>query len=139
MKEMPLLVVAKELENYIADLFDSYEKETTINIEKTVEKVANDFANELKTVTPVSDTSGGKYGHIKNNINVKTETKNGKKRYVVNFGKKAYLSTLLEFGWTTKNGISVRRQAFIRPLFDRNKDRYFKQIKEAVERGGDNV
>ena len=134
-KVMPLSQIENEIEDFIASQINSYAKELEVKIDKELEEVANDFVEKLKPVTPVDyDSDGGKYGHLRDNLNVKKKKSKGHTSFVVNYGKKGWLSTLLEYGWTAVNGRLIKRKAFIRPTFEKNKERYFKKIKQAVEK-----
>ena len=48
--------------------------------------------------------------------------------------RKWQISHLLEFGWTHQSGKRIDRQPFVRPLFDANKERYYKMYKEALSK-----
>lgn len=130
-KVLTIPEVERELENVLAEMIDSYQKELEINVEKELQECAEDFKNELYPKTPTSKK--GK-DHLRDNLTVtKKKTKN-EKSFIVHFGQKGWLSTLQEYGWTTVNGRIIKRPAFIRPTFEKNKERYFNKIKEAVKR-----
>lgn len=130
----PLSQVAKELNKMMAEMFTEYSEELQEKADKVTADVAQDFANQLATVTPRSDSDTE---HLADTVTVTTKDEKslGKKtkvRYV--HYKKFQLAHLLEFGWTTKNGRRIERTPFVRPLFDNNKEKYYNMYKEAVKK-----
>lgn len=130
----PIEVVAEKFEEMIAGFLDDYEKELSVNIEQAVKEAANMFANDLRPKVPVSDGDGGSQGHLRDNLKVTKKIVNGRPVYIAHFGKKGWLSVLLEYGWTKRNGKKMERKPFIRPTYDQNEQKYYNHIKEAVER-----
>jgi len=135
MAKIAIIDFDKELGPYIASLVDTYEKEMIVNLNDVIENIATDFKDKLQAVTPVSKGDGGKYGHLRDNIKIGQKKKdNGSIARTVHFGKKSWLATLLEYGWTAKNGKLVHEnKPFVRPVFERNQEMYFQMIKKAVE------
>lgn len=130
----PLSQVAKELDSILSSMITEYSEELQEKADKITEEVAQDFAKKLKEVTPRSDEGDV---HMADTVVVipKTQKAYGrakKVRYVA-YGK-WQISHLLEFGWTSKNGKRVDRKPFVRPLFDQNKERYFKMYKEGLNK-----
>lgn len=130
----PLSQVANELNSMIAEFLTEYSEELQEKADKVTEEVAKDFAEKLKTVTPRSDEGPV---HMADTVKITTrkEKSLGKKVKVrfVSYGK-WQISHLLEFGWTHQSGKRIDRQPFVRPLFDENKDRYYKMYKEALSK-----
>ena len=58
--------------------------------------------------------------------------KGGKGKALYVHYEKWQIAHLLEFGWTKRNGERLERTPYIRPLFDRNKEKYFNMYKEAL-------
>ena len=132
----PLSQVANELDNMIAEFLTEYSEELQEKADKVTEEVAEDFAEKLKTVTPRSD-EGPVHMADTVKLTTKKEKSFGKKVKVrfVSYGK-WQISHLLEFGWTHQSGKRIDRQPFVRPLFDQNKERYFKMYKEELSKDG---
>ena len=130
----PLSQVANELNSIVAGFLTEYSEELQEKADKVTEEVAKDFAEKLKTVTPRSD-EGPVHMADTVKITTKKEKSLGKKVKVrfVSYGK-WQISHLLEFGWTHQSGKRIDRQPFVRPLFDENKDRYYKMYKEALSK-----
>lgn len=132
--EYPLSIVAKEMNKIISDIVQDYETELNPKVDKITEDIANDFAKQLAQVTPRSSANTD---HLADSVKVSTlKAKSyGKssKVYVVHY-KKWQIAHLLEFGWTTKNGIKINRQPFVRPLFDQNKEKYVKMYKDGLDK-----
>ena len=130
----PLSQVANELNSIISSMLTEYSEELQAKADAVTEKVAEDFAEKLREVTPRSDTGGE---HMADTVKVtaKKEKSLGKvvRARFVHYGK-WQVSHLLEFGWTSKNGKRVDRTPFVRPLFDQNKERYTKMYKEELEK-----
>lgn len=130
----PLSQIANELNSILAGIFTEYSEELQEKADKVTEKVAEDFAQKLKEVTPRSDEGTV---HMADTIKVTTKKEKslGKtvKARFVHYGK-WQVSHLLEFGWASKNGKRVDRKPFVRPLFDENKERYTKMYKEELEK-----
>ena len=131
-KSYPLSQVATELNSIISQFLTEYSEELQKKADKVTEIVANDFAEQLKTVTPRSNNDTV---HMADTVVVSTKKEKAygqiaKARYVSY--KKWQASHLLEFGWTARNGNRIDRQPFVRPLFDRNKERYYKMYKEEL-------
>jgi hypothetical protein len=129
-----LIDLNKELGKYIEEFVDTYEKELTVTLDNTMGMIARDFGDKLYWPTPISKGDGGKYGHLRDNITISGKHKDGKKSFLVHFGKKGWLSTLMEYGWHARNGKLVKREPFIRPTFEKNKELYVRWIKEEVQR-----
>lgn len=130
----PLSQVANELNEMISGFLIEYSEELQAKADKVTEEVANDFAEKLKAVTPRSDDGPE---HMADTVFVikKNEKSLGRKtkaRYV-GYGKWR-ISHLLEFGWTHQSGKRIDRQPFVRPLFDQNKERYYKMYKEELSK-----
>lgn len=132
--EYPLSYVAREFQNILAEMVQEYADELNPKVNEITRQVAEDFASSLKTVTPRSSAAGQ---HLADTVEVSKEKERyyGKttQTYVVHFGK-WQIAHLLEFGWTAKNGKRVERQAFVRPLFDRNKERYVKMYRDGLNK-----
>ena len=138
----PLSQVANELNSILAGIFTEYSEELQEKADKVTEKVAEDFAQKLKEVTPRSDDevtprSDEETVHMADTIQVTTKEEKslGKKvkARFVHYGK-WQVSHLLEFGWSSKYGKRVDRKPFVRPLFDENKEQYTKMYKEELEK-----
>lgn len=130
----PLSQVANELNSIISSMLTEYSEELQEKADKVTEEVAKDFAEQLKEVTPRSSELGE---HMADTVKVTTKQEKSLGKVVrarfVHYGK-WQVSHLLEFGWTSKNGKRVERSPFVRPLFDRNKERYTKMYKEELEK-----
>ena len=130
----PLSQVANELNSIVSSILTEYSEELQAKADKVTEQVAQDFAEKLKEVTPRSNEPGE---HMADTIKVTTKKERslGKvtRARFVHYGKWR-TSHLLEFGWTSRGGKRVERTPFVRPLFDRNKDRYTKMYKEELEK-----
>ena len=128
-----LSYVANSLSEILSGIFAEYGEEVMEAANETTVKVANDFAKALAPVTPRSthDTE-----HLADTITVTERTEKfagvKQKTLYVHF-KKWQISHLLEFGWTLKNGKRMERTPFVRPLFDRNKEKYFNMYVEAIK------
>ena len=132
----PLSYVANEMNRIIADIVTDYETEISGKAEEITRQVAQDFAQQLRQVTPRSDV-GGTSEHLADTVKVtekmeKSLGSKGRKIYV-HYGK-YQLAHLLEFGWTLRNGKKLTRTPFVRPLFDNNKERYYRMYKEGLQK-----
>ena len=130
----PLRYVTENLDKIVSGMITEYSQELEAKADQVTEKVAKDFAEKLKPVTPRSNVIAGAE-HLADTIVVKAkkERKYGKittAQYV--HYKKWQIAHLLEFGWTLRNGKRLERQPFIRPLFDQNKERYYNMYKEEL-------
>ena len=130
----PLSQVANELNKILSQYLTEYSEELQEKADQVTEEIARDFAEKLKQVTPRSNEDTV---HMADTVNVITRAskslgKKTKVRYVC-YGK-WQTSHLLEFGWTAKNGKRIDRTPFVRPLFDRNKEKYVKMYKEKLEK-----
>lgn len=133
----PLSQVANELNSILAGMLTEYSEELQEKADKVTEEVAQDFALQLRQETPRSDFLDDTGVHMADTVQVvyKKERSFGqpkKARYVCY--KKWQISHLLEFGWTAKNGKRIDRKPFVRPLFDRNKEKYVKMYKEELSK-----
>ena len=130
----PLSQVANELNSIISGMLTEYSEEMQEKADLVTEKVAEDFAEKLREATPRSADS---VTHMADTVKVTTKKERSIGKVVharfVHYGK-WQVSHLLEFGWTSKNGKRVDRTPFVRPLFDRNKERYTKMYKEELEK-----
>lgn len=128
----PLSYVSSNLNKIISELVDEYSEELSEKADKITEEVARDFAEKLKEVTPRSTYNTE---HLADTVTVttKTEKSYGRKRKMryVHY-RKWQISHLLEFGWTLKNGKRIDRKPFVRPLFDNNRDRYYRMYREGL-------
>lgn len=115
-------------------MLTEYSEQLQEEADKVTEEVAKDFAAQLEKVTPRSQEIGE---HMADTVKVtaKDQRSLGRKTRVryVHYGK-YHIAHLLEFGWTAKDGKRITRQPFIRPLFDRNKDRYFEMYKRRLQK-----
>jgi chromosome segregation and condensation protein ScpB len=113
-------------------MLTEYSEELQEKCDAITEEVAQDFAKKLKDVTPRSDYNGV---HLADTVIVtyKQEREYGqvKKARYVSY-EKWQISHLLEFGWIAKNGRKVTRTPFVRPLFDNNKEKYYRMYKEGL-------
>lgn len=130
--EYPLSYVNKNLEKIIAEFVNEYSDDLSQKAAAITEKVAQDFAAQLKDETPKSDVSGE---HLADTVAVtavasKSYGREGK-GYVVHYGK-WQIAHLLEFGWTLRNGKRMNRTPFVRPLFDRNKEKYYNMYRDGL-------
>ena len=135
-RSYPLSYVANEMNKIIADIVTDYETEISEKAQEITVQVANDFADKLRKETPRSTVESG-YPHLADTVKVtekreKSLGSKGKKLYV-HFGK-WQIAHLLEFGWTLRNGQRLERKPFVRPLFDNNRDRYYKMYKDGIEK-----
>ena len=130
----PLSQVANELNSIISSILTEYSEELQEKADKVTEQIAQDFAEQLRDVTPRSDSLGE---HMADTVKVTTKKERslGKvtRARFVHYGKWR-TSHLLEFGWTSRDGKRVERAPFVRPLFDRNKERYTRMYKEELEK-----
>lgn len=132
----PLSYVANEMNRIIADIVTDYETEISGEAEEITKQVANDFAEKLRQETPRSTVSSGD-PHLADTVKVTEKRERslgtkGRKMYV-HFGK-WQIAHLLEFGWTLRNGKKLERKPFVRPLFDNNKERYYRMYKEGLKK-----
>ena len=130
----PLSQVANELNNMVAEFLTEYSEELQAKADKVTEEVAKDFAEKLKTVTPRSDEGPV---HMADTVIITTNREKiyghpSKARFVSY--EQWQLTHLLEFGWTHQSGKRIDRQPFARPLFDQNKERYYKMYKEELSK-----
>ena len=131
----PLSYISKELRNIIASFVDDYEKELTKKASEITVKVANDFAEQLKQETPRSKNPG-RYEHLADTVIVSEKGEKfagGKGKVLYVHFTKWQIAHLLEFGWTTRNGKKITRTPFVRPLFDKNKERYYNMYKDGLK------
>lgn len=130
----PLNYVSSQLNNMLSEMLTEYSEELSAKAEKITQEVAQDFATKLKEVTPRSSYDSE---HIADTVKVTAQNEKyyGRvsKVYRVHYGK-WQIAHLLEFGWTKKNGERLDRTPFIRPLFDNNKERYYKRYKEELSK-----
>ena len=134
-RRLPLSEINEEFENMVAEIIDTYEKELTVKLDDVMKEVAHEFKDDLYPNVPVSDGDGGKYGHLRDNLTVSNRKKKDSRVYEVHFGKKGWLSTLLEYGWRKRNSNEkVERTPFVRPVFEKNKAKYLKKIVDEANR-----
>lgn len=129
-KVYPISYVTKHLQELLKKAFDEYGDQLEKDASQSLYECAEDYAKELKPVTPRSKID---HEHLADTIGVKKETKvyYGKSSEVaVVYFRKYQLPHLLEFGWIGRNGKKVERKPFMRPLFDKNSDRYYRKIVE---------
>ena len=134
----PLSTISKEFSSIMNEMLTEYADTFQKNSYRAVQKIANTFAEDLKSVTPRSDSVAGYDGaHLADSIVV---SKKGERyysstheAYFVHF-QKWQIAHLLEFGWTARNGRRIERTPFVRPLFDNNKERYMQIIKEELSK-----
>lgn len=115
-------------------MVNEYGEELSRKAFEVTRTIAKDFAEQLKEVTPRSDNDSE---HIADTVML-TEGKNKQygrthKIFYVHYGK-WQIAHLLEFGWTLRNGQRLERNPFIRPLFDKNKERYYNMYKEKLSK-----
>lgn len=135
-RSYPLSYVANEMNKIIADIVTDYETEVSGKAAEITKQVAEDFAEKLRQATPRSDVESS-VPHLADTVMTteKAEKSKGNKRrkIYVHFGK-WQIAHLLEFGWTLKNGTRIDRTPFVRPLFDNNKERYYRMYKEGIQK-----
>lgn len=131
--QYPLSYVSSNLSKMLSEIFTEYSEELQKKAEAITEQVAEQFANDLKPVTPRSNSNVEQHLADSIVISKKSQQFYGAKRQIlyVHF-KKWQISHLLEFGWTARNGNRISRTPFVRPLFDQNKDKYFRMYKEGL-------
>lgn len=132
----PLSYVANEMNKIIADIVTDYETEISGKADEVTKAVAQDFADKLKQVTPRSSIEHGS-PHLSDTVLVTEKRekflgRKGRKIYV-HYGK-WQIAHLLEFGWTLRNDQKLERTPFVRPLFDNNKERYYRMYKEGLSK-----
>lgn len=130
----PLNYVSNQLNNILSEMIIEYGEELTSKAAAVTREIAKDFAEELKTVTPRSTYDSE---HLADTVMLTETTRRSygrtNKVYHVHYGK-WQIAHLLEFGWTLKNGQRLERTPFIRPLFDKNKERYYNMYKEKLSK-----
>ena len=130
----PLSYVTQNLDKMMSELVAECGTRIDKDASEVLKKCADDYSQQLKNVTPSSTKNTV---HLKDTIQVSEQKSQyyGKvqKAQVVHF-KKWQIAHLLEFGWTAKNGMKVVRNPFIRPLFDSNKNKYYKWMKEGLQK-----
>lgn len=130
-RSIPLSTINKELKKLVAEAINNYQKELEIDLTDTLDGISADFERNLRDVTPVSKGDGGAEGHLRDNITRDKKTEKGRTYFEVNFGKKSWLSGLLEFGVRySKKGLV--KYPFVRPLWARKKEEYRQKILEAA-------
>lgn len=132
--QYPLNYVSNHLNAMLAQFLTEYSQEADTKAKEITEKVANDFAQKLREKTPRSDRGTE---HLADTVKV---TKISEKSYgrdseaqIVHYGK-WQIAHLLEFGYTLRNGNRITRHPFIRPLFDENKEKYYKMYEEGMKK-----
>lgn len=132
--EYPLSYVSNSLNSILSEMLTEYSDALEEKAQEVTKIVAEDFAQNLRQVTPRSNEAGE---HLADSVTVtaRDEKSYGKKHkvYRVHF-KKWQISHLLEFGWTLRNGKKLVRKPFVRPLFDNNKDRYYRMYREELSK-----
>ena len=131
-KTIPLDEVSEQFAEIIHGIIIEYANQLEINLDPVLRAAADELKNDLYHVTPVSDGDGGEYGHLRDNLRRRKSTRNGETRYIVDFGKKGWLSTLLEYGWYMRNGTRVPPKPFVIPTFEKYKEKYYKIVKDGV-------
>ena len=133
----PLSYVSTHMREIVSGMLQQYGEQAEEKVNKVTKEVAEDFAKELAQVTPRSASVDQESPHIADTVQVTSRSNKqyGKKitTRFVHFGK-WQISHLLEFGWTLRNGKSLTRSPFVRPLFDRKKDEYVQKYKEELSR-----
>ena len=132
--EYPLSYVNRNLESILVEMVKEYSDDLSEQAAKITEQVANDFAQQLKEETPRSNMSDEHLADTVQCTAVASKTYGREsKGYVVHYGK-WQIAHLLEFGWTLRNGKRMDRTPFVRPLFDRNRDKYYNMYKEGLSK-----
>ena len=135
-KTYPLSYVANEMNRILSDIVTDYETQISGKAAEITKQVAEDFAGQLRQATPRS-TIQSPLPHLADTVKVteKLERSLGRKgkAVYVHYGK-YQIAHLLEFGWTLRNGQRLERTPFVRPLFDRNKERYYRMYKDGLSK-----
>lgn len=132
----PLSYVSENLSKMMAEFVTDYEKEISGKAQEVTRQVAEDFASQLKEVTPKSEHAGF-HGHLADTIVISEKGEKfagGKNKALYVHFEKWQIAHLLEFGWTARNGMFITRTPFIRPLFDKNMPKYYNMYKEALSK-----
>lgn len=130
----PLSQIANEMNSIVSQMISEYGEQCQQTVEKVTKEIAEDFAKDLAKVTPRSDSLVSEHTADTVKVSEKKQKFYGRssKSFVVHY-RKWQLSHLLEFGWTAKNGKKIVRQPFVRPLFDKNKEKYIQRYKDTLE------
>ncbi len=130
--------IANKLEEIIAKELDTYEKELEGNTDNAMEKVSNEFIQDLIPNIPLGHTPNkytSQYGHLRELVQKSVRLRSGNKVRIIHFGPKYRIVHLLEYGWTQRDGKFMRREPFIRPTFNSNEEKYVRIIANSL-RGG---
>ena len=117
--------LTKALKNYL----ENYVDDISEIVEETSNKIGNEAKNELKKVSPERTGKYAKGWAIK-------KDRKSKNYYVVKiWNKTSYqLTHLLEFGHALRNGKRTRAIAHIRPVEEKYKKEFEKELKEKIRR-----
>lgn len=130
----PLNYVSNNLNRIVSEFLKEYSDTAYEKANQITEEVAKDFAAKLKEKTPRSTRSDE---HLADTVEVTPVKEKAYGRetsaQVVHYGK-WQIAHLLEFGYTLRNGNKLVRTPFIRPLFDENRDKYYKMYKDGMSK-----
>lgn len=117
-------LLSKELMKYLQDYKENIDEE----VEKTAISVGNRAVAVLKRISP----KGARKEYCKG-WRLKKD-KLGKNRYSIKIHNKTdyQLTHLLEFGHATRNGGRTRQQSHIRPVEEKYKKEFEKELKKKI-------
>lgn len=131
----PLSYVSANLNKMLSEFFTEFGEKAQEKAYAVTKQVAQDFAEKLKSATPKSPNPRG-YEHLADTVVVSEKGEKfagGKGKVLYVHYTKWQIAHLLEFGWTARDGRFITRTPFVRPLFDDNKERYYRMYKEAFQ------
>ena len=126
---MSKTIKPEELQKSIAEYLENYAENIGEEVEKTSNEIGKEARDELQQTSPKRT---GKYAK---GWTIKKDKKNKTYFSVKIHNKTDYqLTHLLEFGHATRNGGRAKAIPHIRPVEDKYKAKFEKEIKERIRR-----
>lgn len=126
---MSKTIKPEELQKSIAEYLENYAEDIGEEVEKTSNEIGKEARDELQQTSPKRT---GKYAK---GWTIKKDKKNKTYFSVKIHNKTDYqLTHLLEFGHATRNGGRTKAIPHIRPVEDKYKAKFEKEIKERIRR-----
>lgn len=128
---MPKTINADELQKELAKYLEEYQEDITEGVQETTDSLTKKAIKELKQESP----RGARESYAKG-WRRQTNKKNKNQRYTVRIHNKTdyQLTHLLEFGHATRNGGMTKAIPHIRPLEEKYKKLYEKEITTVIKR-----